>query len=99
MDSGIDLKVFQVKDGGEILWAITTDAEKARKISREYLRDSEHPEDYLDEDEDILELPMDKVLTFHWEEDHISDGSTKRTFTCAEWIQDQGEGFLGTTCF
>lgn len=93
-----NLKVFQVSDGGECVWVITDDPDKARAISREYLRDSEHPEDYEGDDEEITELPMDKTLSLWWDEDHISDGGSKITRTCAEWIADQGEGFLATTC-
>ncbi len=89
------LKVFSVYDGGECVWAITDDPEKARTISREYLRDSAHPEDYEGEDESITEMLPDAPLTLT-----ISDDDpTKVTRTCAEWIADQGEGFLATTCF
>lgn len=96
-----NLKVFRVDDGGEVVWAIADDLEKARAISREWLRDSQHAEgtpEYSEEypdAEEITELPMDKVMTIDDDEGH----GTKRTLTCAEWIADQGEGFLATTCF
>ena len=91
-----DLKIYLVEDGGECVWAITDDPEKARAISREYLRDSEDPDEY--DPEDITELPMDIRLSLTNEDEE--DGEIgERTLTCAEWIADQGEGFLATTCY
>lgn len=99
LSGGLDrLRVFAVYDGGECVWAITDGPEKARAISREYLRDSAHPEDYEGEDEEITEMKMDAKLSLWWDENHISDGGSKITRTCAEWIKDQGDGFLATTC-
>lgn len=86
------LKLFRVDDGGESVWAITDDPEKARAISRQYLRDSEHPED-CDDEETIRELDPSEMLSIRDDED-----GTLQKQTVAEWIEAEGEGFLCTTC-
>jgi len=88
------LRVYEVDDGGELVWAITDDPEKARAISREYLRGDGETDNEILEPEEILELPMDAVL-------EIRDDDTGELWqrTCAEWIAKSGEGFLATTCW
>ena len=76
-----NLKIYLVEDGGECVWAITDDPEKARSISREYLRDSDDPDEY--DPENITELPMDLRLSLTNEDEE--DGEVgERTLTCAD---------------
>lgn len=95
----LDLKVFLVDDGGEYVWAICTDPEEARAISREYLRGDGDEDNEVMDPEIITELPMDRKLTLTNDEDDDSADAPEVTLTCAEWILRQGEGFLATTCF
>lgn len=94
------LKCFVVEDGGEFVWAISDNPEQARKISREYMRGDATPKELGlepdDIEESITELPMEAELTLTSED---GPAPAIRTLTAAEWIAEQGEGFLATTCF
>lgn len=85
--------IYRVDDGGEIVWAIAEDPEKARAISREYLRGDGPLDNEILDDEEITVLPMDKKLTLRNDED-----DSKETLTVAGWILRNGPGFLATTC-
>ena len=88
----LDLKVFEVDDGGATAHVITNDPQKAMDLAKEALG-------YEDGPPAVKELPMSEVLSIWMENGRISDGGELVPLTCAEWITRQGEGFLCTSEF